>query len=322
MSNERNYKILEYSKHMIDKTIHLFLFNLIKDIFLRKRKLARTSKVDKKMEDFIKKINEIIINKKRKELKKKNTFQEKDIEKKIKEIIITLDYSEKNLINIFNFIKFQNRVYASEIIENILIFVFSFAFKNEKENIFEKFLYNNMNRIKTPKDLDLSTWFNPNEFKENIESLSKANKLKQLLENDVSTHQYSKASNKIEEEPILSLLKIKEESKKEKDVTYYRKFFNYLFLSLDYDDFILNKNIDNNDSSKTFTTEKSISVVSLASNYYIEGPFISVPMRLLRSLLISVYILSQNKFSPLMEYAKESKDKKDLVNTPFSYNLS
>ena len=115
-----------------------------------------------------------------------------------------------------NFIKFQNSIYANEIIENILIFVFNFAFKNEKENIFEKYIYNDMEKIKTIKSFDITEWFNPNEFNDNIERLNKPDKLKQLVEYDISNQREMKASNELENEPLFCLLKKKEEIKKEK----------------------------------------------------------------------------------------------------------
>ena len=304
MSNERICKLFNDSKFMINKTLNIFLFNLIKDIFLKKRKYTRTSKVEKKMGDFINEINENII--------KKKFNNDK---------IISNEYSEKNLYNILDFIKFQNRIYANEIIENILIFVFNFAFKYEKENIFGKFLYNNMERIKTLKSLDITAWLNSNQFKDNIERLNKADQLKLLLEYDISNHKYMKASNEIENEPILCLLKKKEEIKNEKDIICYKNYFNYMFFSLDYENFI--KPSDNNEDSKTLSSTTCKCASSFASNYFSdkeEYPFTKqVEMKFFRSLLISVYIYSQNKYSPRMEYEKESKD---LIKIPFSYNLS
>ena len=123
MSNERINKLFNDSKYIIDKTLNIFLFNLIKHIFLRERKYKKAIDAKQKIEAFINHINNNIIKKKFNENK-----------------IISTVYSADNLINILDFIKFQNSLYANEIIENILIFVFSFAFKNEKENIFEKYI--------------------------------------------------------------------------------------------------------------------------------------------------------------------------------------
>ena len=310
MSNERMHKLFNDSKYIIDKTLNIFLFNLIKHIFLRERKYKKANDAKKKIEAFIKHINNNII--------KKKINDRKIISTKI----ISTEYSTNNLINILDFIKFQNSLYASEIIENILIFVFSFAFKNEKENIFEKYLYNDMAKIKTFNDFDLSKWFKTNEFKENIERLNNPEKFKKLLENDISNQKDMNVSNEIEKESIFCLLREKEEIKNEKKIHYYQNFFNYLFFSLDYEYFTLNKDLENCDYSTTITTTKNVS--GSMSNYFIdkaESPFNNRPteMKYFRSLLISVYIYSQNKYSPLMEYATESEN---LVKIPFSYNLS
>jgi len=42
----------------------------------------------------------------------------------------------------------QNKKYAGEIFENILIMVFSIAFKTEKKNNFGKYIYNNIGKLK------------------------------------------------------------------------------------------------------------------------------------------------------------------------------
>ena len=304
MSNERMYKLFNDSKYMINKTLNIFLFNLIKQIFLKERKYTRTRKVNNKIEEFINHINNNIIKKK---------FN--------KEKLISTEYSKENLLNILDFIKFQNSLYANEIIENILIFVFSFTFKYEKKNIFEKYIYNDMEKIKTTKNYDISEWFNTNEFKESIERLNNPNKFKKLLEYDISNQKDMSVSNEIEKEPIFCLLKEKDEIKNEKKINYYKNFFNYLFFSLDYEYFTIKKINDNNDNSNTYTSSKTSS--GLSSNYFqdkTENPFNTpTEMKYFRSLLISVYIYSQNKFSPLMENIKGSQK---LVKIPFSYNLS
>ena len=305
MSNERINKLFNDSKYIIDKTLNIFLFNLIKHIFLRERKYKKAYDAKQKIEAFINHINNNIIKKKFNDNK-----------------IISTDYSADNLINILDFIKFQNSLYANEIIENILIFVFSFAFKNEKENIFEKYIYNDMEKIKTFNNFDLSQWFNTNEFKENNERLNKPEKFKKLIENDISNQKDMNVFNEIEKEPIFCLLKQKEDIKNEKTINCYQNFFNYLFFSLDYEYFTLNKDIEKCDDSTTMTSTKNAS--GSMSNYFIdksESPFNikSTEMKYFRSLLISVYIYSQNKFSPLMKYATESEN---LVKIPFSYNLS
>ena len=299
MSNEGISKLFNDSKLIIDRTLNIFLFNLIKDIFLKQKKVRRTINVNKKMKDFINKINNNII------IKKFNN-----------EKIISNEYTEKNLLNIFNFIKFQNRVYASEIIENILIFVFNFSFKTQKDDIFEKYLYNDMEKINGSKIIDI---INPNKFKDNIELLIRLDKLEKLLENNISNIDYLKDSFEIENEPILSLIEKKEDAKYKKEIIFEKKLFNYLFFSLEDEDFKLHLDNTLDITNSSISIEDSLDS-SLLSNYCFEKDFrLPEPKNLFKFFLISVYIYSQNKFSPLMKYAEESKK---FVKIPFSYNLS
>lgn len=99
-------KIIKDSKLIINKYIHLFLFILVKFIFI-KRKENKEKKLENKINETIEKINGII---------------------KSKDKHINTKYTKENFKNIICFIKTQNQVYAGEIIEGILIYTFSFAF--------------------------------------------------------------------------------------------------------------------------------------------------------------------------------------------------
>ena len=104
---------IEYSKQIINKKIYLCLFFIFKRIFLKEDNTSRINSIYRKIDKCIRKINEEII-------KRKNRY-------------IKSEYSIENLKNILNFIKMQNKKYAGEIFENILIMIFSMAFKTEKK---------------------------------------------------------------------------------------------------------------------------------------------------------------------------------------------
>ena len=270
MSNEGISKLFNGSKLIIDRTLNIFLFNLIKDIFLKQKTVRRTINVNKKMKDFINKINNNII------IKKFNN-----------EKIISNEYTKKNLLNIFNFIKFQNREYASEIIENILIFVFNFSFKTQKDDIFEKYLYNDMEKINGSKIIDI---INPNKFKDNIELLIRLDKLEKLLENNISNIDYLKDSFEIENEPILSLIEKKEDAKYKKEIIFEKELFNYLFFSLEDEVFKLHLDNTLDITNSSISIEDSLDS-SLLNNYYFEKDFrLPEPKNLFKFFLISVYI--------------------------------
>ena len=140
-----NYTI-ESSKNLINPTLLTFLFYLFKYIFLHESKSRKSYNAVKKLESWIKTVNEQII-------KNTNNF-------------ISSDYTKENLKNIIKFVKSQNILYSSDIIENIMIILFSLAFKTTKENTFAKYIYNNLLRIKQPKNSDFADWFDNMKFKQ------------------------------------------------------------------------------------------------------------------------------------------------------------
>ena len=134
--------IIKDEKKIINKTVYIFTYNLFKYIFIKRQK--DQPEVVGKLDSFIKKINEKII--------KENKY-------------ISKDYSIGNFKNIIEFIKWQNKMFSGEIIEGILIYVFSFAFKASKEKTFGKYIHNNISKLKDPRDFEICEMFNLEKFK-------------------------------------------------------------------------------------------------------------------------------------------------------------
>ena len=156
MESREKYKfsIINNSKKYINSDILVCTLNLFKFIFIKRRKKS-TSNIEEKLDTFLKKINEKII-------KKKDNY-------------INKDYSIENFNNIFLFVKAQNSIFAGEIIEAILIYVFSFGFHTTQDETFGKYLYSNLYRIRDPNNNDIVSMlevdkFNPKEM-DNIEEL-------------------------------------------------------------------------------------------------------------------------------------------------------
>ena len=184
MENKKYYynlhkNIINDSKLLIDRNIYKLLFKLFYHIFLKSDESFP--------EDKLQKINEII--------RKLNINCIKKEKEKL--AILTKEYSNNNFINIIKFVKHQNCLYAGEIIENILIIIFSFAFKTGKENSFGKYIYNNISKLKDKKNYDIVNWF----IREKI--FDKISNLKELLKNDIFERNFK---TKIQEEPIFDLL--------------------------------------------------------------------------------------------------------------------
>ena len=125
MDNQEYYKsIINNARLMIDRNIHKFLFELLYYIFIK------TDENDKNVEKL--KIKIKIINKKY--IKGKDEY-------------LNMKYENRNLNNIIKFVKNQNSMYAGEIIENILIIIFSFTFETSRDKTFEKYIYNDLQKL-------------------------------------------------------------------------------------------------------------------------------------------------------------------------------
>ena len=126
---EKSY--FDNTKEIIDPNIHTCLYFIVKYLFLGKDSLNRDNK--KKLENFIGRVKlDIYLNQ-----------EACNIE---------------NMRKIFNYIKKQNFLLASEIFENIIIKVLSLAFNAESDEFFGKHLYNNIASFKKEKK-DLVEWF-------------------------------------------------------------------------------------------------------------------------------------------------------------------
>lgn len=135
---ENSKKYFQGTKELIDQTMHKYLYVLIKYIFFEGNLNKRTKEL---LYSFTHKINEayninIILN-----TKKGKTW-----------------YSFDNLKKILNFAKEQNFVFISEILENIIIRVLSFAFKVNSQDCFGKFIYNDLKALKEEKGKKMIEW--------------------------------------------------------------------------------------------------------------------------------------------------------------------
>ena len=138
---------------IINKDIYLFTYILLKKIFIGVNETKSKKNIDDILNIWIDKINKSTIRK--------------------NEYFINKEYSIKNLKNIIFFIKTQNIKYNGDIIENILIYIFSQIFQTEQENTFSKYIYNNLTKIR--EHHDIIKWIKnekiiPEEFK-NLEEL-------------------------------------------------------------------------------------------------------------------------------------------------------
>ena len=280
---------------IIDKKIYKFLLALIGNIFLKPKNQGKYKKVEELLNNSIKMINENFI--------------------KVEEKHINTEYSNKNFKNILGFVKSQNQILAGDILEGILILIFSYAFKTEKVNTFGKYIYKNNNKdekynydykLEDPENFDLANWFQKGIFKpdelQNLVGLLKS-------ENSVSTEE--RRYNFKKNSPLYYLL--------------------YKIQKLKY------INVKNKKTDKYIYRNNFQIKISNDKNF-IEN---FKQYKLIRHFFISVFIYYQNKYSPLMKYRieynneeekkevneeqneeDEEEEKIELAAIPFDYNLS
>ena len=236
---------------IIKKEIYNFLLLLFKNIFLKPKNEEKNKEIVEKLKKWIEAIN-------------KNPLQSKNQ--------INLEYSINNFKNIIYFIKTQNKLLAGDILEGILILIFSYAFKTEKYNTFGEFIYKNDEgkyKLEDSTNFDLIKW-----FEKNVLSPKELNDLKYLLE---------------------------KEEKKEKDIANDSPLY-YCLLEIQKLKFI-NINLKNHNTNfdkyiyrRNFLNQKIIDI-NFTKNF--------IQKNIIRHFFISIFIYYQNKYSPLMKYIKE-----------------
>ena len=260
-------------------------------------------------------------------------INEKIIKNKVR--YINDDYTIKNFDNIINFVKCQNRVFAGEILEGILIIIFSETFKIDQDCTLNKYIFNNLSKIRHISINEFVEWikedkFNPPELR-NIRQLLSMEKLD-------SCNDYYSFSKLLKESPFLHLLFYiyKEKYKHIYTQNKNNKIINYINGGYSNSQIIYNKiykALERNNSGGIY--EKDIidnSIENLLSNvYYVKNPGETekLPFSIIKLFFISVFIYYQNKNSPLIKYIgtniHENKinenRKEELINIPFEYNL-
>ena len=271
---EKSY--FDNTKEIINPKIHQYLYFLIKYLFLEKDLL--NNNLIQKLQGFIDRINLGI---------------------KLNKVACNIE----NMKKILDYIKTQNSLLASEILENIVIRVLSFAFNVNTDEFFGKYLYNNMEFLIKKKE-NIVNWVGNDSLKPLIkdQNLYSILDIDQNAIDDGINYGRNNESNKFYQRcTFLQLLNY---------IDCYRANFNYNITK-------------NKDLNKTQSSEFT-STYSLVSELFVDNMGLGKRKRenILNpamSILISTYIYYQNRNSPLMEFYKDSKD---LVKIPYTYELS
>ena len=285
-NNDIKERILLPPGPIINTKIYQFLIILMTKIFLTNKDKEKT--LDK-LKEWINKINENII-------KNKNKY-------------ISINYDINNFKNIFEFIKNQNNIFAGDILEGVLILIFSYAFQADKTNTIIEYIYNTEEKIKLeePNNNDFVNW-----FKKDMLKPTELKNIKELL-----NKQNNSNNNLTQKCPLYYLLSQIQKLKLRniKKINQNKKIYKFIYRNSSISQKELDTYISNNFNQK----------------------------KLIRFFFISVFIYYQNKNSPLMKYIKEKDPKKEkniknenkdvykdngdeeeifLAGIPFDYNLN
>ena len=300
--------IIKNAKLLVNPNIYKFLFKLLYAIFF---KVDENSNGVERLKKEIDKINQywIIIEHRK----------------------ISLEYNSDNLRNIIEFVTSQNVIYGGNILENILILIFSFIFEIKKENTFGKYLYDDIQVLKDENNDDFTKWMVKDDNTTSKRPIFKED-LGELLRNDIMDKQNKSnyLRSEIEQNPLYDFLSIIF-SQKFKNHNFSKKFLNYLNKGIfNYDEKLSQRKIIKKDSTKidSLMTQSNLDLISNMKYNDSKGGQIpigkarKIDIKLVRSLFISVYIYYQNEFSPLMKYIKNDDKNSNLEIIPFVFDLS
>ena len=314
MDNYSSFKTIIRNSLHINSSFFIILYLLFREIFFSDLDDKNKSTLYK----YIYYINEKIIKNKGKS--------------------ISEDYSIKNFDTIINFVKSQNRVFAGEILEELLIIVFGEAFKVGQDCTLNKFIFNNLSKIRNMSTNDFTEWIQ--EYKFVPQELRNISKLLSMEKQDSFSYNYNYCSflKLVKESPFLHLLfyinkekyrHIYSENKNNKTMNYING--GYSDIQNVYKD-IFDSLVKNNSGGVYEKDITSNSIAYLLSDvYYVKNPeeIKTLPFSIIKSFFISVFIYYQNKNSPLIKYigAKNENEnnenrQKELVNIPFEISLN
>ena len=305
--------ILQNIKAHIDQSIYSYLFILMKYIFLGDEGINQKGngeKIKTKLKNMTKSINEKII---------------KREENYIKLEPVKESYSLQNFKNILNFIKYNNSMFAGDIMEGILMIILTYGFECSKTNEFGKYIYVNISKLRDVSNQDLPEWFKkgrevfkPGEMKD----------VKNLLNKDSYLNDNNNSINMNEVNPILKDLIIEITKSKFELITLNKgrnKTFDFITKGeLNLIQFYLEifRDMRNKNNNLTMIDKDFITNSLAYIYYYLFEETRSPPIKIIRCFLTSVYIFYQNEHSPLMKYIKpKTENDEELVGIPFSYSL-
>ena len=287
---------------LLDNKIFLFIYIHIKYIFLKyNNKKPRCNNISNKLNDWIDIINSKII--------KENKYY------------ISRDYSLKNFKNIIYFLKKQNYKYCGDIMEIILIHIFSLIFQAKEDIQLSKYIFNNLNLIREHNN-EFENW-----IKKDAVKPSEFDKLEDLFDIDGNEEEYRFKDSKddsvfynflreiLKKKYLLNIYQYNIKNNKNMFYINHGNCLHYEFSSFIYND------IKRHDMDLTMLDKdiKTNSIMNIIRNLTFKLSNDNLPIiQLIRIFFTQVLIYYQNKTSPLLKY---TIPKENYAEIPFVYDL-
>ena len=317
-------------RKIINRNIYLFIYNLLKYIFIGEDKLRKNSL--EKINLFIKIANRKIYHRIKKSSKNEKTT--KNTKK------LTTEYSKENFKNIISFLKQQNPIYVGDILDIILTQIFSFAMQfDHNESMSEKLFH----RIKTDSDVDLE--------KEDLIRVKKLINVDMFKDGKMKLNLYP-PFDKIEISPFLYLLcyfykkKFGVINKKERYNNYgkMKYIFNYYIDSVN--NYFINdisKKVNNNLLAEEKTNKTNKSNINF-NIYYLKKTLVKEIKNIIKQLdekennsitptsksfkdmircfFYTLFVYNKIINNNLIKYSQPNNNEKNKIcNIPFSYDI-
>lgn len=278
-------------KAIINKEIYLFLFSLLKSIFIfdsenRKKKIEKLDTISNKIKDIYK-------------------------------IDLTREYSKKNFQNIIQFVKTQNLIYAGEILENIVLSIFTSVMSIPQNETINNYIYNNLLNIYSIKDKDEKTRNEEIDFIQNF--IIYDNLYPEELKNkNIFFQPYSIIPTILEY--FLALIyklrinSIKNNKKNVKD-QFHKISFNLYNNKSKYSENKEEKNI-----TKNSIIEFENNIDKIIDNYK-DGAKITSNTNIISYFFFTLFVNYQTINNRLMKFYIDNKDINKFAYVPYEYNI-
>ena len=278
-------------KAIINKEIYLFLFSLLKSIFIfdsenRKKKIEKIDTISNKIKDIYK-------------------------------IELKREYSKKNFQNIIQFVKNQNLIYAGEILENIVLSIFTSVMSIPQNETINNYIYNNLLNIYSIKNKDEKARNEEIDFIQNF--IIYDNLYPEELKNKNIFFQPYAIIQTILEYFLALIYKLRinsiKNNKKNAKEQFHKISFNLYNNSSKYSENKEEKNL-----TKNSIIEFENNIDKIIDNYK-EGSQITPNTNIISYFFFTLFVNYQTINNRLMKFYIDNKDINKFACVPYEYNI-